>query len=319
MKNITVTIIIINYYYCCVYLGLVGSSSKFSAEQVAPNNLRPLGISYNFCSSKQCSFWEKLFTVLYNFFRKTFNLFDITLRDPFTTGTTTICDKFQIFFTPYLSLLFLPTFSYSVNSILFSPGTAISIRWHFFSFLNSTTMSGLLCKVTWSVWLSKSHNILILLFSTTLADLWLYHLTSPTKPNFWNSFKCAILAVLSCLFLYSFWTSFSHSAVKWVIILIPIGYQFSFLSSLFLGLVFVLQISSTLCFFLQITFPISSLCLITSNFFCFSYKFAMEVFVFPLHVSFFLFLFFNCRYRFFIFWQISLTVRKSQKSFLQLI
>ena len=103
------------------------------------------------------------------------------------------------------------------RTILLSPGTAISIRWHFLSVLYNTTMSGLLCWMTWSVWILKSHNILALSFPNTLAGLRLYHLTSPTKQNFWNSSKITILAILSCLFLYSFWAIFLHSVIKLVI------------------------------------------------------------------------------------------------------
>ena len=52
-----------------------------------------------------------------------------------------------------------------------------------------------------------------------------------------------------------------------------------------------------LCFFLQITFPNPSPCLLTSDFFCSSCKFTMELFIFPLFVSFFLFLFLSYKYR----------------------
>ena len=103
----------------------------------------------------------------------------------------------------------LSIFSCSFNSILLSPGTAISIKWHFLSVLYSTTMSSLLYWMTWSVWILKSHNILTLSFSTTLAGLWLYHLASPTKPNFLHTSECTILAILSwiiiiCIIMYSF-------------------------------------------------------------------------------------------------------------------
>ena len=107
-------------------------------------------------------------------------------------------------------------FSCSFNSILLSLGSAISIRWHFLSVLHSTTILRLLSWQTWSDWILKFHNILTLSFSTTFAGFWLYHLTSPTKPNFWHSSKCTIFAILSCLCLHFFWASFLHSAIKWV-------------------------------------------------------------------------------------------------------
>ena len=107
-------------------------------------------------------------------------------------------------------------FSCSFNSILLSLGSAISIRWHFLSVLHSTTILRLLSWQTWSDWILKFHNILTLSFSTTFAGFWLYHLTSPTKPNFWHSSKCTIFAILSCLCLHFFCASFLHSAIKWV-------------------------------------------------------------------------------------------------------
>ena len=78
-------------------------------------------------------------------------------------------------------------------------------------------MSGLLCWMAWSVWILKSQTILTLSFSTTFAGLWLYHLTLPTNPNFWHGSKCITVAILSYLCLYSFWASFSPSAINWVI------------------------------------------------------------------------------------------------------
>ena len=155
-------------------------------------------------------------------------------------------------------------------------------------------MSGLLCWMTWSVWMLKSHNISTLSFSTPLAGLWLYHLNLPTSK------KCKILAILLCLCLYSFWVSFLHYAIKWVIdsSLFPYILHFSDTSwsSMFFLFHLALRACSCVinikpCFFLQITFPNPFPCLLNSDFFCFSHKFTMELFLFPLLVSFFLFLF----------------------------
>ena len=103
----------------------------------------------------------------------------------------------------------------STQAFCFRHSNIINVT--FFSVLYSTTMSGLLWWIAWSVWILKSHNILTLLFSTTLAGLWLYYLTSPTKPNFRYSSKCTTFAIFSYLCLYSLWTSILPSAIKWVV------------------------------------------------------------------------------------------------------
>ena len=71
--------------------------------------------------------------------------------------------------------------------------------------------------MTWSVCILKSHSILTPLFSTTLAGLWFYHLTLPTKPNFSHSSKHTILEITLCLCLYSFCANILHSSIRWVI------------------------------------------------------------------------------------------------------
>ena len=51
-------------------------------------------------------------------------------------------------------------------------------------------------------------------FLYALSVLWLYHLIFSTNLNFCHIFKGAILAILLCLYLYSFWASFLHSSSK---------------------------------------------------------------------------------------------------------
>ena len=102
----------------------------------------------------------------------------------------------------------------------------------------------------------KSHNILTLSFSTTLVVLWINHLTSATKPNFCHSSKCTIVAIFQFRYLYSFWTTFLHSTIKWLIdsshsphilhFFCYLGHQCSFLCSSFLVFILVLKISSAL-------------------------------------------------------------------------
>ena len=47
--------------------------------------------------------------------------------------------------------------------------------------------------------LDVKYHILTLSLSTTFSGLWLYHLTSPTSPNFWNTSKRTILIILSII------------------------------------------------------------------------------------------------------------------------
>ena len=146
-------------------------------------------------------------------------------------------------------------------------------------------------------------------FSAALAGLWLYLLTLPTKPNFWHSSWCTILAILSCLCLYSLWASYLHSIIKRVIdsSLSPHIQRFSITSwpSMFFLVQFILRagfcaanIKTSVSFFKRLLFL--------------SDGFTMELFLFLLLVSFFLFLFLKCRFSSFIMWQNALISRKSQ-------
>ena len=126
-------------------------------------------------------------------------------------------------------------------------------------------------------------------FSTTLAGLRLYHLPLPTKSNFWHSSKCTILAILSRLCLYSFWASFLHFAIKWVIesSLSPqiLHYSDTSWTSMFLLIQFVLRacssasnINTSVSFFKQpflihphVSSLTSSVSLINLPYSCFSF------------------------------------------------
>ena len=152
-----------------------------------------------------------------NFFSQFFNLFDVTPRAPFATGTTTTWDKFQTWSFSLLvfvccNCLFFP----DLSTQSFCP-QAQQYQWGDTFFQFCTAQLYQIFFVEWyGVWILKSHNILTLSFSTALAGLWLYHWTLSTKPNFWHNSKCTILAI-SCLSLYSFWARYIHSAIKWVI------------------------------------------------------------------------------------------------------
>ena len=152
-------------------------------------------------------------------------------------------------------------------------------------------MPGLLFWMTWSVWMLKSNNILILSYFTSLSGLWIHNLTSPTNLNFWSSSKCTILGKL-CLCLHGFWANFLHSVIKWVIdssLSQHIPHLFDVINVLSYPVcsegLFLCCKYQTLGSFFKITFPDSSPCLLTYKFFCFYYKFAMKLCLFIACVS----------------------------------
>lgn len=162
-----------------------------------------------------------------NFFSQPFDRFAFTPRAPITTGTTTTCGKFQFFFTSLLARCnCLPSPVLSTQS--FCSLTEILRRWQFISVLYSTILSDLLCSMTWSVSISKSHNFW-LYHLHSLTAFWLYHLTWPSTqtagkvltvptsmcPHFWfllfllQVYREAVPLSISCVFLtFPFFSSY---------------------------------------------------------------------------------------------------------------
>ena len=94
---------------------------------------------------------------------------------------------FHSFFHSLARSRYLSHFSHSFSFILWSTGTAKStILQVFFFFLLIIIRSGLLAKIRWSVYMSKSHRSLCVSFSRTGAGLCIYHLLAWSNLNFWH-------------------------------------------------------------------------------------------------------------------------------------
>ena len=123
--------------------------------------------------------------------------------EPTNTGTTYVL----MFRRCAISLLiswYLWIFSLSLSAMLGSPGTAMSITMHSFSFLFTSTMSGL------SSWISRSPSVLMVkshrdhrsfmvAFSIIGSGLCSYYFFAESSPYCFTIDQCTILATLSCL------------------------------------------------------------------------------------------------------------------------
>ena len=101
----------------------------------------------------------------------------IAPNDPTTIGITLMLVSFHTFLNSILRSWYASIFSCSFLLTLTSPGTAMSIISALFSFLYTITMSGLLCSITLSVWILKSHSILTSFDSITFSAWCSYHLS----------------------------------------------------------------------------------------------------------------------------------------------
>ena len=120
-------------------------------------------------------------------------------KAPITIGTI---DTFIIhsLFNSLSRLKYLSFFSHSFNFIQLSTGTAKNTIWQIlFLFVDYFFRSGLLVKVRWSVWLSKSHRSLWVSFSRTGAGLCIYHLFVWSNFNLLHISQWIILPTQSCL------------------------------------------------------------------------------------------------------------------------
>ena len=90
----------------------------------------------------------------FNFFSQSFSIFDVTPRAPFTTGTTTnnLWQVPDLFHFPSYFFVIVCLFLY-FQHIPFVPRLSNINNATLFSVLQSTTMSSLLCWMTWSVWI----------------------------------------------------------------------------------------------------------------------------------------------------------------------
>ena len=88
----------------------------------------------------------------------------------------------------------------------------------FFFFLLIIIRSGLLAETRWSVCTSKSHRNLCVLFSSTAAELYIYHLFVCSDLNFLHISQWITLPTQSCLALYSFCANLLHSLIMWLMV-----------------------------------------------------------------------------------------------------
>ena len=124
---------------------------------------------------------------------------------------------FHSFFNSQARFRYISFFSHYFSFILWSAGTAKSaiLQFLYFFIIN---WSGLLAEIRWSVWMSKSHRSLCVLFSGTVAGLRIYHLFVWSNLNFLHISQWITLHTQSCLVLYSFCVNFLHSFIMWLMV-----------------------------------------------------------------------------------------------------
>ena len=81
-----------------------------------------------------------------------------------------------------------------------------------------TLWSGLLAEIRWSVYISKSHSCLCVLFSRSGVGLCTYHLLMRSNLNILHLSQWITLLTQSCLVLYFFCANLLHSLIMWLIV-----------------------------------------------------------------------------------------------------
>ena len=104
-------------------------------------------------------------------------------KAPATIGITVALTSHN-FCTCNLNSWYLVIFSSFFTLMFWSPGTAMSMILHSLFSLLMTTISGLPCSISLSVWTAKSQSILHLLSSSTGSDWCENHLSSYSTSNF---------------------------------------------------------------------------------------------------------------------------------------
>ena len=138
-------------------------------------------------------------------------------KAPITIGVI-ITFMFHSFFNSLARSRYSSFFSYSFSFIKWSAGTAKSTILQVLLFLLMIIRSGLLAEIRWSVYMSKSHRSLCVLFSRTDAGLCIYHLLVWSDLNFVHISQWITLLTQSCLVLYSFSANLLHSLITWLMV-----------------------------------------------------------------------------------------------------
>jgi len=148
-------------------------------------------------------------SALFRFFSK---LFSVVPSAPTTIEIISVF-TFQNLLSSRVRFWYLSTFSCSFSSTLVSPDTAISIKTDVLLSFSTTTISGHLCSVTWSVWILTSHRIWTFSVSITGSAVCRYHCPERCRSYFSHRLQWTIPATLSCLFLYSSCASLLRSLI----------------------------------------------------------------------------------------------------------
>ena len=133
---------------------------------------------------------------------------------PITIGIIVTC-MFHSFFNSLARSRYLSFLSYSYIFILWSAKSTI-LQVLFFLLINFR--SGLLTEIRWSMYISKSHRSLCVLFSRTGAGLCIYQLFIGSNLNFLHISQWITLPTQSCLVLYSFCANMLHSLIMWLMV-----------------------------------------------------------------------------------------------------
>ena len=94
-------------------------------------------------------------------------------------------------------------------------GTGIWMRKQVLSLWISTTMSGLFAWMALSVWISKSHKMVVFLFSMTFGGLCSHQFLSYLANNFLHKHQWMYWPNLSCWFGYSMGASMGQPGTRW--------------------------------------------------------------------------------------------------------
>ena len=144
-----------------------------------------------------------------------FNRHGTVPKAPNTIGTTLVFTS-HILLSSLARFWYFSTFSASFSFTPLSSGIATSIIRQLYLLSSTSTKSGLLASMWWSVRTLKSQRSLQLSFSSTLSGTWLYHLSFRSNPHYPDKSQCIALALLSCRFLYSFCANFEQPLMMWL-------------------------------------------------------------------------------------------------------
>ena len=131
-------------------------------------------------------------------------------KAPITIGIIVTCRFFFFQFLSKVEVLILLFTFFQFYSVVSRDSQVDNLAISLFLLL-IIIRSGLLAKIGWSVCMSKPHRSLCVLFTTTGAGLYIYHLLVWSNFNFLHISLCIILPTPLCLVFYSFCANLLHS------------------------------------------------------------------------------------------------------------